>query len=58
MERKEVNNLMSDLEKIVISWAKAHRTGLIIGGIFGFSLTAAYLISRVKILNCLSHQNQ
>jgi len=48
MERKEVNNLTSDLEKIVISWAKAHRTGLIIGGIFGFSLTAAYLIFSSK----------
>jgi len=48
MDRKEVTGLISDLEKNAINWAKAHRSELIIGGILGFSLTAAYLIFSKK----------
>lgn len=44
MDSKKVTSLLSEVEKSVISWAKAHRNELIIGGILGFSLTAAYLI--------------
>ncbi|MGA9650583.1 hypothetical protein [Pedobacter sp.] len=48
MDRKEVPKLINAVEKSVINWARAHRCELIIGGIFGFSLTAAYLIFSKK----------
>jgi len=46
----EINEIKSCFNKIG-KWSGSHRRGLLIGGILGFSLTAAYLLSRKKRAN-------
>jgi len=44
METKEISHCLSKLGK----WAVKYRRGLLMGGILGFSVTAAYLLSSKK----------
>jgi hypothetical protein len=46
MDSTEINRFFKEIESDVEKWARKNRNGLILGGIIGFSLMAAYLLDR------------